>query len=58
MEVELPLNLLNDCSRHFRDIVSLKQRAVNLVAADVTFLTRPMPRAVISVAELHRARLR
>jgi hypothetical protein len=27
--------------RHFRGIVSLKQGTVNLVAADVTFLTRP-----------------
>ena len=43
--------------RHFRGRVSLKQRTVNLVAADVTFLTRPMPRAVIPVAELHRVRL-
>lgn len=31
----------SSCS--FRDIVPGKQGAINLVAADVTFLTRPMP---------------
>jgi hypothetical protein len=29
-----------------------KQRAINMVTADVTFLTQPMPRALIPVVQL------
>jgi len=73
MEVELPLSLLNDFALDgvagTKGMVttfgmfplrylSRKPGTINLVTADVTFLTRPMPHAVIPVAELRRARLR
>jgi hypothetical protein len=41
------------CYLPFRGIVSRNQSVINRVAADVTFLTRPMPRPVTSWPAMH-----